>query len=466
LEKRNIFVIGLNDFHRSKLEKVRDAERYNFIALLDYEDIAKRYAEVGFAELLRKAEAQLEAFSGPVDGIIGFMDFPVSTMVPILSKRFGLRSESTESMLKCEHKYWSRLEQAESIPDHVPEFVCFDPFDRDPLAKIPFGFPFWVKPLKSFNSYLGYRIRNEAGFRKAMEAIRRQVHRVSAPFGEMLDLLDGTEADERAEARRRAGEATSRKREASRREGEETSRLPGAGFPDEIKGVRSHYCLAEKIISGRQCTLEGCVYDGEILAHGLVDSIRYPGRSVFFRYQYPSRLPAGVKRRIHEVATRFLRHIGYDNASFNIEFFWNQETDKLWLLEVNTRVARHHSELFRLVDGTSNHEILLQLASDRKPSLADRAGPFDMAATFFYRRFEDGVVSRVPAPEEIAAIKESYPGTDIEIDVEEGQRLSEMEEEDSYSYSCAVIYVGANTQQELLGKYEEILSKLDFRFAP
>jgi len=45
----------------------------------------------------------------------GYMDFPVSTMLPLICKEFGTRSPSLESLLKCEHKYWSRVEQKKVI---------------------------------------------------------------------------------------------------------------------------------------------------------------------------------------------------------------------------------------------------------------------------------------------------------------------------------------------------------------
>jgi len=130
-------------------------------------------------ELLPKATAQLEAFSGSIDAIVTYWDFPSSTILPILRRRFGLPGTSLEAVLKCEHKYWSRLEQARVAPEHVPRFCALDPFADDPLATIPLAFPFWIKPVKAHSSHLGFKIRDRAEFDRAIGAIRGGIHRLA-----------------------------------------------------------------------------------------------------------------------------------------------------------------------------------------------------------------------------------------------------------------------------------------------
>ena len=71
-------------------------------------------------------------FDGRIDAIVGYWDFPVSTLVPILGERYGIRSTSLESVVKCEHKYWSRLEQQKVIDRH-PRFGRVDLDSRRPL---------------------------------------------------------------------------------------------------------------------------------------------------------------------------------------------------------------------------------------------------------------------------------------------------------------------------------------------
>src|SRR5690625_7258580 len=91
-----------------------------------------------------------------VDGLIHYLDFPASTTAPILCSEFGLPSASLEAVLKCEHKYWSRLEQMRSIPDHIPEFEDFDPFDDNVMYSMALDFSLCVNHIMYVTSYLGF----------------------------------------------------------------------------------------------------------------------------------------------------------------------------------------------------------------------------------------------------------------------------------------------------------------------
>ena len=119
----NVFVLGLDAHNAHLLHGLPDADRYRFLPLLSDGELAGGES-VDLPGLLDAAQRQVEAFvaaEGPVHALIGFWDFPVSTMVPILCERLGLRWATTEAVVKCEHKYWSRLEQAKVI-DEVPAF--------------------------------------------------------------------------------------------------------------------------------------------------------------------------------------------------------------------------------------------------------------------------------------------------------------------------------------------------------
>lgn len=418
MEKKNVFLIGLNEFNRAKLQTISDADDYAFHGLLE-EPHHYRVEEV-----LAEAESELRAFPGPVDAVVGYMDFPVSTMLPILCARFGLRSPSLESVLRCEHKYWSRIEQSRVIGEHVPGFALIDPFDENVLTEVPLAFPFWMKPVKAAASYLGFRITNRDDFVRAIQATRDNIAKLAEPFNFVLGHAD---------------------------------------LPPEIAPVDGYHCIAEEIISGSQCTLEGCMFEGEMLIHGVVDSVREANRSSFARYQYPSRLPGRVQREMADVAEKFLHHVGFDNSGFNIEFFWDRQRDKVWLLEVNTRVAQHHSDLFEKVDGTTNHEVPIKVALGRRPQIPHREGAFRCAATFFVRIYSDAYVEAVPSAAQIRMLAERYPGTVVQLQVRPGDRLSTLHEQDSYSYALAIIYVGADTETEMLRRYRECVAALPFK---
>lgn len=422
---KNIFVIGLNDFNLEKLQNIRHAGEYRFHPLLTLEDVLEQ-EEYDIQGILSKAESQLKGFSGSVDGIIHYIDFPVSTTVPLLCRKFGLPSASFEAVLKCEHKYWSRLEQQKVVPSNIPEFACFDPFDDDALGKIGLEYPFWIKPIKSFSSYLGYRIGSAQEFYDACQAIRDNIGRFEGPFNHLLELAD---------------------------------------LPKEVSDIGGGMCIAESIISGRQCTLECYMYNGRLYTYGVVDSIREANRTSFSRYQYPSKLPKRVQKRMHRLAQQIMTHIGYDGAPFNIEFFWDEMNNHIWLLEINPRISASHCELFEKVDGVSSHDIAVELALGNRPQPLQRVGEFNCAAKFFLRQFEDAYVEAVPDEATVRLLEEELPGTTIQIQVQPGMWLSELMDQDSYSFALAIMWIGGRHQRDLLKKYNRCVRALRFRFA-
>jgi len=233
-------------------------------------------------------------------------------------------------------------------------------------------------------------------------------------------------------------------------------------LPPDVANVGGGSCIAEAIIGGRQCTQEGFVHKGKVSVYGTVDSLRVPGGSSFSRYQYPSRLPANIRKRMTRITERFMSHIGYDNAPFNVEYFWDANEDQIWLLEVNTRISESHTPLFWMVDGASHHEIAVDLSLGQRPRLPYRDGEFGCAAKFFVRRYGDAFVKRVPGPEDIARLKREIPGTIVKIAVEPGKRLSELMDQDSYSFALAVLWIGASTPNQLEKRYEKALDILPF----
>ncbi|MBZ9558912.1 MULTISPECIES: ATP-grasp domain-containing protein [unclassified Modicisalibacter] len=426
--QRNIFVVGLNDFNRLRLEKLRGAQDYRFHGVIEPAEVYD--TEVfPIEDMLARAEAALRDFDGSVDAIVGYMDFPVSTMLPLLCGRFGTRTPSLESLLKCEHKYWSRLAQREVIGNYIPRFTAFDPFDDEALSKIGQAglyFPFFVKPIKSSGSRLGFRIDSPEDFIMATGRLRDEIGLISEPFNFVLDQAD---------------------------------------LPEAVRAVDGGHCMAEEIIGGWQCTVEGYVFEGEVVPYGIVDSIRYPQVLSFFYYRYPSRLPAPIQARMEALTRTVMTHIGYDNAAFNVEFFWDEIQNRVWLLEINTRISQSHCDLFEKVDGVSHQQVTVDLALGQRPDMPHRQGEYAVAGKFFYRVFfVDATVVRVPDPDEIAALEARFPGTHIELQVTPGMRLSDMPEQDSYSFALALIWMGADSDEALEANYTRLAEGLVFAF--
>lgn len=424
---RNVFVLGLDDQQRRELCTVVNADNYTFHDLIGLPALVEK-DHIDFEILLRQGREELASFDGSVDAIICHWDFPSSVLAPILAAEHGIPAPSLESVLACEHKYWSRLRQREAVPENTPAFSAFDPFSDDVEGDIGLEFPYWIKPVKSHSSQLGFRIDDADELAEALENIREGVHDVGDAFDQALAMVD---------------------------------------LPPEIAEVSGTACLAEEIISGIQVAPEGSVCDGAFDVHGIFDMPKDERWESFLSYRYPSSsVPAEVLERMTKAAERYLQHVGFDNGCFNVEFLWDERTDDLKIIEVNTRISQSHSELFRLVDGMSNHEIALDIALGHAPSLPDGRGEYEVAAKCMINHPDDGIVTRVPTPAEIAALDERFPGTTVVLDVSPGDRLRELAHQDSYNYELGHFFVGADSADELEQRRLECLDALHFEFDP
>jgi len=420
--QKNILVIGYNKFNLQELETVENADAYSFIPLFD--SSMQKEAELDVEGMVQRGREEMEKEEREIDAIISFMDFPYTLIAFLLCEEYGMRGPSLLQGLKCEHKYWSRLEQQQAIPAHIPAFEAVSPFKPTAFADLKVKAPFWIKPVKGFSSQLSYKVENEQGYEDSIRSIREEIDHLAKPFNFFLKKAD---------------------------------------LPPEIRQIDGSFCLAEESIWGHQCTISGYVYQNEVYSYGLVDSIHYEGTTSFFYYMLPTSLPEEVQQRMEKITRQVMKQIGFNNSPFNIEYFYNQEEDQIKLLEINPRMSQSHADIYHKTHGHSNHQVLIKLALGEKPHFRNMEGKYKYAAKLQHRVFEDGVVESVPDQHKIHQLEEKYDDTIIKIDVQAGQRLSELPLQDSYSYALGVVMTGADSKEDLLTKYNHIIQELDIK---
>jgi hypothetical protein len=425
MRQREIFVLGLDDFQRQLLEELPQASECRFHGLLEMDRI-RQGDRIPIAELIDEAIAELERFDGTADAIVGFWDFPINCLVPILSERLGLPHKPLAGVVACEHKYWARIVELLVVPGAVPPFEAVHPFAPDVTSSIRLDFPFWIKPVMSYSSYLGFHIDGPDTLVASLATIRDEIGQLAEPFDRVLDMLE---------------------------------------MPEDVAHVRGDWCIAEGIIGGHQCTLEGFVHHGRADVYGIVDSLRVPGGVSFASYRYPSELPDGVRERMTSMACRTVEALGLDESAWNVECFWDEGSDQVWLLEVNSRLSESHTDLFSKVDGVSNQSVMLDLALGRTPTMPTGEGKYGYAGKFFVRRADDAYIERVPTPDEITAIEQAMPDTRIVLRVDPGQWLHDLPYQDSYTYDLAWIHVGADSPVDLEERYRAAAERLSFSFS-
>lgn len=423
---KKVFVIGLEPFNLGLLEKFAEEEDIELHEALSADEAVNIDNEKPFKlmDLVHLAEERIDEY-GPADAILNYWDFPGACIGPLLAKRNGLPGPSLEAVAMLEHKYWARLEMEKVIPEASTQFCAVDPFGKSLRKQIDLEYPFWIKPFVSHSSYLGFKIEGEEDLRAAQKALKQGVGFFGNPFDEFLKKVE---------------------------------------LPDHLKEIGGCHCIAEKSIAADvQVTLEGYVFDGDVVVYGAVDSIRGGGAgSSFARYEYPSTLPKKVLKQMEGLARKFIDHAGLDNSAFNVEFFWDEETGRVSLLEVNTRLSKSHAPLFQDVEGLSHQKVALDLALGHRPQFPKGEGQWPSAAKFMVRLFQDGKISRVPSPTEVHHMQTRYPEALVQVLVGEGQRLSHLAFQDSYSFEIADVFIGGRSKSELLEKYADIMENLPF----
>ena len=425
-KKKYVFVVGLDDFNLEKLNHLPESEECEFLPAVKLSEM-RDVEEFSIPGLLETADKRIKE-AARIDSVVTWFDFPGSVLVPIIAEKYNVPGPSLKSVMKCEHKYWSRLEQKKAIPENIPKFKAFDIYDDNAYDDIGFKPPFWIKPIKSYGSYLAYRIENKEQFNKCIEEAREHIDLMVEPFTYIFDKYK---------------------------------------VSPEISKMKEKM-FAETVIAGHQCTAEGYSVNNKIEVYGIIDSILEGDTSSFARYEYPSSLNQEAQDRIAEVSKKVIRQIGLKTSAFNIEYFYNEKTGEINLLEINPRMSQSHGDMFEKVHGLSHHEIMLNIALGRKPVKLDKKGDFKVASHFMLRSFKPGIVTSVPTEEKINELKKKYPDFDIMLNVKEGMDLDDMAEHhiDSYSYVMANIFLGAQSRKELLEKYNNVVEELAIKTDP
>src|SRR4030095_4054133 len=353
-------------------------------------------------------------------GVVATEDYPAAFVASILAHRMGLPGPSPESVLLCQHKYYSRIAQQRSIPTAVPPFCLISLNGRSECSLPKLPFPFFLKPVKGFVSILAGAVRSAEGFWDFITAAQNRLPSFTESFGRLIQ---------------EAG-------------------LHGR-YP-----IGGNHLIGEGMLSGEQVTLEGYVFQGETHLIDIVDSIFYPGTLSFQRFQTPSRLPLRIQDRMFDLARLFLESIDFNDGLFNLEFIYNPNQESIHLIEANSRMAHQFAGMMEALHGVNPYEILLDLALNRRPSFKRHGGKEKVAASYVLRKFSDALVKSVPGEKEIAAVRGLFPSAEIEILVRPQGRLSDSSRQDEESYRYAIVNLAAGSEAELLEKFRETEKRL------
>jgi biotin carboxylase len=365
------------------------------------------------ADLAADPLVEIDRILASIDGrkiaaVISTDDYPGSALAAAIAKRLGLPGPEPELALICQHKYLSRIAQAKLVPDAVPPFTLIDVADGAPLPD-GLSFPLFVKPVKSFFS-IGAEKVGSASELAALLPRWAQLDQFFLPLERMLERYAGT-------------------------------------------SIRTKRLIAEGLLTGVQVTVDGYAYGGDVHSMGVVDSIMFPGTIAFSRFEYPSALPEGVQARMGEIATTLMQGLGFDNGLFNIEMMYDAATDRIFIIEINPRMASQFADLYEKIDGTNSYEVLLAIGQGRAPAFTRRQGRYRFAASCVLRTFADHVVVALPSEADIAGLARFYPDVRVELHAAVGRKLSD-ELQDGQSYRYGIVNLGGRDRAEVLAQFE------------
>ena len=448
--KKNVLLLCPNDWDADHLARSRPRWEPHYAVTKHGE--GAEHAPATF-DALSFVEETVARFRGAgIEGVTSSSDYPGCLVAAAVAHELGLPGPAPRAVLTCSHKFYSRVAQVGAAPEAVPRFGLVD-VDRLEGGRVvghegrELDYPLFVKPVKSWFSQHARRCDTPEELVRFATSPEVRAHLTGfvGPFNQLL-----------------------------------------AKYTDF--GHDGGYLLAEECLSGVQVTLEGYVHRGKVRVLGIVDSVMYPGTICFQRFDYPSRLPPEAQRLMVAAAERVMPATGLDESLFNIELFWEPASGRVSIIEINPRMCGQFADLYELVLGTNTYQILFALAVGAEPPALEPAstpygaaygvstshppGPpgttvrLSHAASFPLRYFGDATVRRVPSEEDVAAVKRDYPLTILQVYYREGQRLSDEDQSDGYSYRYAVFNLAAPDHATLLRWASEIERRLGFGFEP
>ncbi len=353
-----------------------------------------------------------------LDGILCTQDYLGNICGCLLAQELKLPGPSPLSVLTCHHKYYSRIAQARYVPQATPSFGLIDPDHVDEsLQKLPLTFPFFIKPVKAYFSFGASTVQSKKELKSTLGSSMPEKSFLE-PFNAVL--LDHT---------------------------------PFA--------LSANYLLAESILKGHPCTVEGFVRNEIYYILGVTDSVMYPGTISFHHFEYPSQLPKEVQHRMAQIAQKIMRGLEFDNSFFNIEMMYNPVSNSIHIIEINPRSVAQFADFYEKVHGLNSYEIMLAIATNSPLPTRNKRGAYAIAASFALRTFTNGRVTYSPSKNDLEKIYQSFPDARIQLHVQKGQTLSE-ELQDGKSYLYAIINMGGKNKKDLIDRFENCKKLLPY----
>ncbi len=336
----------------------------------------------------------------------------------LVAERLNLPGTNPDAILKLQHKHLCRQIIEKVAPECNLGFEILD-CELGQTPNVNLKHPVFIKPVKASFSILARQLKSQEDLNHHVHFGRIEKHiidRLVKPFDDICQQRLHTPVDAR-------------------------------------------HMLIEENVRAAQFNLDGYVFDGEARLIGVVDEIMYPDTQAFLRFSYPSALPNTIQQRAFEVAKKVLDEAGFDHGFFNMEFFYDEATDKLQIVEFNPRLAAQLADIYERVDGLDVYAMSVALAFGNDPASVPLKTPKGSVAASCALRTFDGTM---PAPTSARKRREITKQFDDAIIVYFDKSKSGMRREfkwmDSNRYG--VINLHGDDAIDLQARYQKICDSL------
>ncbi|XP_035689915.1 uncharacterized protein LOC118425218 [Branchiostoma floridae] len=344
----NVLVPFSSPLTRSSSKAAADSGLYNFI-WDDAYTIGSCYFTSGHRDMLSyvdKCKAR-----GEVDIVLSMTE-PATVVHAALVQEFPhLRGPSVESVFLCMNKYYT---QKVLDPDPIPhEGLDLDSLqlEEDAVRVVKeIGLPAIVKPASSLRSTGVKKVNTIEELLQAAHDLRK--------FGTevvMREVFDSS---------------------LMRRYVEKYVDLK------KYPLATCNMAVVEKYIEGKLFTVDGCVYNGEIIHWAICDNLYFKSRpECILGFAIPSHLSCDMQSRLWQaydkVLDRMIFH-GFDNQEAHLEFFLTKDGD-IKLLEINACMSLTLTQLYlHCLPGRDSVRLQLDLLRGVHPTVPCPSGRYSL----------------------------------------------------------------------------------------
>lgn len=413
-KKKILMICEQSDIHLI-MESFNHTDQYQ-INIETTENILGRGVKTALEDIIQHINNNPDMY----DGVVGTHDSS-AVFASIICEHTGMSCISVEGLVNCQNKYLSRRLQKNFVPEYAPRFCL----DKDYLNHPESMSPAFAKPARSNVSFAAQKINTPVDLQQLINEFGADIKNYNQYFVEALSLSSYNN-------------------------------------PENLNTCNRFIC--EELIFGTQVTADCYVYNQKAYVFGLTKAAFFDDNISFSHHEYPYQISPEMEQKIHNMINELAKGLKLNNTFINVELRIDENTGKVFIIEVNGRIAFQFAKTIEVVRGFDPLHLICDLAAGEEPNIYPDITPgYSMCYNFELRKFSDKLVTKVPDARNIDRIKKIYPGVEIRNLILNGGKLSDYKHNPE-SYRYCILDIPGESNEEIMDKFEDIKEMLNYRF--